>query len=187
MRTDALVQPIPFTAPLSLVASAGTNIPSSVVDLLGLGVGQSPASAGQIIGTTYNQQFGTDFGIGDDRVLFDIVIGTGLATANGCTLNLAMQAAPDTGLTGGWLPGTWQTLVETGPLTAAQCAASTRIARWDWPPSFPETSPLPRFIRLLAQVPTGENFSAGSIAFALVTSVRDDLAQRYAARGYTAQ
>ena len=100
MRTDALVMPIPFTAPLSLVAGAGINIPSSVVDLLGLGVGQSPASAGQIIGTTYNQQFGTDFGIGDDRVLFDIVIGTGLVTANGCTLNLAMQAAPDTGLTG---------------------------------------------------------------------------------------
>lgn len=185
MRTDALVTFIPVFAPLSLVAGAGINIPSAVIDLLGLGVGQSPALNGQIIGTTYNQQFGTDFGIGDDRVLMDVVIGAGLVTANASTLNLAMQAAPDTGLTGGWLPGVWQTLVETGPLTAAQCVAGTRIARFDWPPSFPETMPPPRFMRLLAQVPAGENFTAGSIAFALGTSARDDFAQKYAARGYS--
>lgn len=185
MRTDALVMPVPLSAPLSLVAAAGVNIPSNVIDQLGLGVGQSPAGAGQIIGTTFNQQFGTDFGIGDDRLLLDIVIGVGLVTANACTLNLALQGAPDTGLTGGWLPGTWQTLVETGPLTAAQCVANTRIARFDWPPSFPETMPPPRFIRLLAQVPAAENFSAGTIAFALATSARDDMAQRYAARGYS--
>ncbi len=184
MRTDALVAPIPLSAPLSLVAGAGINIPSNVVDLLGAGVGVSPASTGQIIGTTFNQQFGTDFGIGDDRLLLDIVIGTGLVTANACTLNLAFQGAPDTGLTGGWLPGAWQTFVESGPLTAAQCAAGTRIARFDWPPSFPENQPPPRFVRLLAQVPAGENFTAGTIAFALATTARDDWAQRYSARNY---
>ncbi len=187
MRTDSLLMPVPLTAPLSLVAGAGINIPSSVIDLLGLGAGVSPAAAGQIIGTTYNQQFGTDFGIGDDRLLMDIVIGVGLVTANAATLNLAFQAAPDTGLTGGWLPGTWQTLVETGPVTAAQGVANTRIARWDWPPSFPENQPPPRFIRLLAQVPAATNFTAGTIAFALATSARDDMSQRYAARGYVAQ
>lgn len=185
MRTDALVMPIPLSGPLSLVAGAGINIPSNVIDLLGLGVGQSPAGAGQIIGTTYNQQYGVDFGIGGDRVLFDIVLGTGLVTANAATLNLAMQGAPDTGLTGGWLPGTWQTLIETGPLTAAQCAAGVRIARWDWPPSFPENQPPPRFIRLLAQVPAATNFTAGTIAFAVVTSARDDMSQRYASRNYS--
>jgi hypothetical protein len=185
MRTDSLVMPVPLSAPLSLVAAAGTNIASSIIDLLGLGVGISPALAGQIIGTTYNQQFGTDFGIGTELVKMDIVIGVGLVTANGCTLNLAMQGAPDTGLTGNWLPGTWQTLVETGPLTAAQCVANTRIARWDWPPSFPETMPPPRYIRLLAQVPAAENFTVGTIAFALGTNGRDDFAQKYAARGYS--
>jgi hypothetical protein len=183
MRTDALVTFIFPGGPLSLVAGAGVNIPSAVIDQLGLGVGV-PATQGNIIGTVYNNQFAVDFGIGDDRLLLDVVIGTGLVTADACTLNLALQGAPDTGLTGGYLPGTWQTLVETGPLTAAQCPANTRIARFDWPPSFPETSPPPRFIRLLAQVPSGENFTAGTIAFALATSARDDFAQKYAARNY---
>ena len=184
MRTDALVTFIFPGGPLSLVAGAGVNIPSAVIDLLGLGVGV-PSTQGNIIGSFYNNQFGVDFGIGDDRLLLDVVIGTGLVTADSCTLNLAMQGAPDTGLTGGYLPGTWQTLVETGPLTAAQCPANTRIARFDWPPSFPETSPPPRFVRLLAQVPSGELFTAGTIAFALATSARDDFAQRYAAKNYS--
>lgn len=185
MRTDSLITFVFPGGPLSLVAGAGISIPTLVLDLLGLGVGVSPAAAGQVIGTTYNQQFGTDFGIGDDRLLLNTVIGTGLVTANAATLNLAMQGAPDTGLTGGWLPGTWQTLVETGPLTAAQCPANTRIGRFDWPPSFPETQPPPRFVRLLAQVPTGTNFTAGNILFSMATFIRDDMAQRYAARGYS--
>lgn len=184
MRTDALVAPVPLSAPMSLVGGAGVSLPSGVIDLLGLGVGISPASAGSIIGTTYNQQFGTDFGIGAEKVQFDIVIGTALVTANSATLNLAFQGAPDTGLTGGWLPGTWQTLVETGPITAAQGVLNTRIARWDFPPSFPETQPPPRFIRLLAQVPAATNFTAGTLLFALATLARDDMAQRYAARNY---
>ena len=187
MRTDGLLMPVPLSAPLSLVGAAGVNLPSGVIDLLGLGVGMSPALAGQIIGTTFNQQFGIDYGVGDDRLLLDCVIGVALATSDSCTLNLAFQGAPDTGLTGGWLPGTWQTLVETGPLTAAQCPAGARIARFDFPPSFPETSPPPRFIRLLAQVPSGELFTAGTIAFALLTSARDDYAAKCAARGYSAQ
>lgn len=187
MRTDALLAFVPLSAPLSLVAGAGISIPSGILDLLGLGVGVSPASAGQIIGTTYNQQFGADFGIGDNKVLMDVVIGIALASANGATLNLAFQGAPDTGLTGNWLPGTWQTFIETGPLTVAQCVAQTRIARWDWPPSFPETQPPPRFVRLLAQVPAATNFTAGTVAFALPVMGRDDLSQRYAARGYVAQ
>lgn len=184
MRTDALNNLIQPGAPMSLVAGAGTNIASTPLDLLGQGVGQAPAN---IIGTVANSQFGTDFGIGSDRPMLDIVIGTALATANGCTLNLALQAAPDTGTTGGYQPGTWQTLVETGPITAAQGVANTRIARFDWPPAFPETSPPPRYIRLLAQVPSGENFTAGTLAFAVVTLARDDQANKYAARNYKAQ
>jgi len=181
MRTDALVSFVLPFAPLSLVAGAGINIPSAVLDLLGQGVGMAP---GNIIGNVYNNQFGTDFGIGGDRVMLDIVIGTGLVTGDSCTLNLAVQAAADTGATGSYAPGTWQTLVETGPLTAAQCVAQTRIARFDWPPSFPETMPPPRYVRLLAQVPSGLNFTAGTIAFALATSGRDDYTIRYAARNY---
>lgn len=182
MRTDANVAFIFPGGPLSLVAGAGIAISTIVLDLLGQGAGMAP---GNIIGTTYNNQFGTDFGIGDDRLLLNVVIGTGLVTANAATLNLAFQGAPDTGLTGGYMPGTWQTFVETGPLTAAQCVANTRIARFDWPPSFPENQPPPRFVRLLAQVPAATNFTAGTIASALATLARDDMAQRYAARGYS--
>ena len=183
MRTDSLVTFIPVNGALSLVGGAGVAIPSDVIDLLGLGVGV-PATQGNIIGSVYNSQFGIDFGIGGDRVLLDVVIGTGLVTGNAATLNLAMQGAPDTGLTGNYQPGTWQTYVETGPITAAQGVAGTRIARFDWPPSFPENQPPPRYMRLLAQVPAATDFSAGTIAFALGTWARDDMAQRYAARGY---
>jgi hypothetical protein len=184
MRTDALVTFIAPGSSLSLVGGAGVNIPTAVIDLLGLGIGVSPASAGQIIGNTFNQEFGIDFGIGSDRLLLDTVVGVALATSNSATLNLALQGAPDTGATGGWLPGTWQTLVETGTLTAAQCAANTRIGRFDWPPSFPETSPPPRFVRLLAQIASGTNFTAGTLLFSVATSARDDFAQKYAARNF---
>jgi len=183
MRTDALLAFIPPQAPLSLVAGAGVSVASTIIDVLGLGVGVAPTNV--IIGqSVYNNQFAADLGIGDDRLLLDCVIGVALATSNSATLNLAFQGAPDTGLTGGYLPGTWQTLVETGTLTAAQCPAGARIARFDWPPSFPETSPPPRFVRLLAQIPASTNFTAGTIAFALPTSARDDWGLKYAARNY---
>lgn len=179
MRSDATLAFVPLGSPLSLVAGAGIGIPSAItLDLLGVGVGVAPQS---IIGTV--SIFGTDFGIGSERPLLNIVIGTGLVTANSATLNLALQAAADQGVAGGYQPSTWRTLVETGPLTAAQCVANTRIARFDWPPAFPENLQ-PRYMRLLAQVPAATNFSAGTIAFALVTPARDDQANRYAARNY---
>ncbi len=185
MRTDGQVAFVPFGTALSLVGSAGVAIASGVIDLLGLGVGQSPALNGTIIGTTYNQQFGTDFGIGLNPVQLDVVIGTGLVTGTAATLTLAFQGAPDTGLTGSWQPGTYVTYLETGAITAAQGTAGTRIMRMDWPPSFPETSPPPRYVRLLAQVPAATLFTAGTLLFALGTLARDDMAMKYAARNYS--
>jgi hypothetical protein len=178
MRSDALLSVIPPGFPLSLVAGAGVAIASQVLDLLGQGVGTAPANS---IGTA--ALFGTDFGVGDDRLLLDVVTGAALVTATAATLNLAFQGAPDLGVTGNYQPGTWQTFVETGPLTAAQCPASTRIARFDWPPAFPEGT-LPRYVRLLAQVPAGTDFTAGSIAYAIATTARDDWSAKYAAKNY---
>jgi len=180
MRTDASVTFVPLGGSLSLVGGAGVSIPSNVFDGLGQGVGTAPAN---IIGTA--PVFGADYGIGSGRPLLDIVVGIGLATSNGCTLNVAFQGAPDTGAAGNYQPGTWVTFMESGPKTAAQCPAGTRIARFDWAAAFPENTTPPRYIRLLFQVPSGENFTAGTISFALATLGRDDQANKYAARSYS--
>lgn len=181
MRSDALLAFVPLGSALSLVAGTGVSIPSPITfDALGQGVGTAPVN---IIGSA--TVFGTDFGVGDDRPLLNVVIGTALATATSATLNVAFQGAVDPGAGGNYTPTTWQTLVETGPLTAAQCTANTRVARFDWPPAFPETmAAAPRFFRLLFQIPASTNFTAGTCAFALVTTARDDQANRNAARNF---
>ncbi len=166
MLLDASLAFVPVGTPLSLVAGAGVDIASDVLDLAGTGSGNPPNG---IIGRA--TLFGTDIGIGDDRPMLDVVIGTALATSTAATLNLALQGAPDNG---SYAPGTWQTFIETGPLTVAQCPAGTRIARFDLAAAFPNTLPLPRFLRLYAQVPAATDFTAGTIAFAVVTMARDD-------------
>lgn len=177
MRSDALLAFIPIGAPLSVVGGTGVNFQSQVIDLMGVGVGIAPPN---IIGT--RSLFGTDFGIGDDRPLLDIVTGTALATSNSATLNVQLQGAPDTAST--YQPGTWQTFIETGTLTAAQCGATTRIGRFDIPAAFPELT-LPRYLRLNFAVPASTNFTAGTIAFAIVTTIRDDYAVASAAKNFT--
>lgn len=163
-------------SPLSLVAGAGISIPSTnTIDLLGQGVGTAPVN---IIGNT--SVFGMDVGIGGLRPQLICAIGTLPVTADSCTLNLAFQAAEDNG---SYQPSTWQTLVETGALTVSQLAAGTIFARFDFPPAFPANLS-PRFLRLLAQVPSGEYFTAGTIAYATVTMVRDDQANKFAANNY---
>jgi hypothetical protein len=178
MRSDAQLAFVPLGAPLSLVGATGASFPSAVIDLLGQGAGTAPTN---IIGTA--STFGTDFGIGDDRPLLNVVVGTGLVTGDSATLNVAFQLAPDSGSSGGFQPGAWQTVAETSALTAAQCPANTRVARFDWPPAFPENLQ-PRYARLLFTTPSGTQFSAGTIASALVTPARDDQSNRYAARNY---
>ncbi len=170
MLLDSLLGFVAQGSPLSLVAGAGVSIPSpGVIDLLGLGVGVAPDE--RIIGTV--STFGADTGIGDHKLQVRVAIGTGLVAVGGSTLNVAFQAAPDQGAAGNYQPGTWQTLIETGAMTAAQLAANAICARFDWPPVFPVTL-RPRFLRLLFAPSAGGSFSAGTIANAIVTNVRDD-------------
>lgn len=179
MIRDSLLDFVPIGGNLSLVAAAGVNIQSqNTIDILGSGVGTAPMN---IIGTT--TVFGEDSGVGGIVPNINIVIGTAVTTADGCTLNVAFQGAPDLGVGGGYQPGTWQTFNETGPMTAAQLTAGT-VIRLDWFPAFPPNEQ-PRYLRLLFQVPAGEDFTAGTIASAIVTMVRDDQSNRYAARNYT--
>lgn len=180
MRLDAQLAFVPLGSPLSLVGGAGIAIPSTqTIDMLGLGVGVAPQS---IIGNATN--FGTDMGIGAFRPELEIATGLAFTTGNAATLNVAFQAAPDTGAAGNYLPGTWQTLEETGPLTAAQLLANTVIARFPWVPAFP-AGLRPRFLRLLFSPAAATNFTAGTIAFAIPTFVRDDQANRFAPKNFT--
>lgn len=184
MRLDANFQFVPLGGNLSLIAAAGVAVPSTnTLDLLGAGVGVAPPS---IIGNA--ALFGTDMGVGRYRQYIEAIIGTALATSTSALLNVALQLAPDTGAAGSYQPGTWQTVNESGQITAAQGAANT-IIRLDFAPVFPVTL-RPRFCRLLFQVQVAAGaalglFTAGTISSAFVTPTRDDQANRQAASNYT--
>lgn len=178
MILDALLSFIPVGGTLSLVAGAGIAIPSTnTIDILGSGVGTPPKN---IIGNT--TLFGEDSGIGHWKPEIQIGFLNNFVTANGATLNVAFQGAPDTGAAGGYLPGTWTTFVETGAMAVASLVAGG-IARLDWPPAFPPNA-LPRYLRLLFSPPAGTNFTTGTISSAVVTMNRPDLANKYQVRNY---
>jgi hypothetical protein len=178
MLLDATLNFVAPGSPLSLVGGAGVSIPSTgIIDLLGLGVGVAPSE--RIIGLPQSGVFGEDAGIGGVKPQVQVNIGTALAAVGGSTLNVAFQGAPDQGAAGNYQPGTWQTFVETGPMTAAQLAANAVCARFDFPPAFPPGA-RPRYLRLLFSPSTGGSFSAGTVSSAIVTMVRDDYAIKYA-------
>lgn len=180
MRIDSQWTFIPITAPLSCVGATGATFASAVIDLLGQGVGTAPQG---IIGTA--ALFGTDLGLSDGpgKPKLQCTTGAAFLTINSATLNLAIQLAPDTAVT--FQPGTWQTVEETGALTAAQLTAAIVFARLDFPPVFPLTL-RPRYCRLLATTPSGTQFTQGTIGFAGLTYVRDDYAsEAQAARNYS--
>lgn len=176
MITDALVNFVAPGAPLSCVGATGASFASNIIDLIGSGVGTAPQN---IIGT--RTVFGSDTGLGAIKPQVEAAVGTAFATSNSATLNVQFQAAIDDGT---YNPGTWQTLVETGPIAAANLTAAAVFARFDWPPAFP-VSLMPRFLRLNFVTPSGTAFTAGTVAFAIVTMVRDDYAEKYAAKNYT--
>ena len=179
MITDALVNFIQPGAPLSLITGASTSVPSTLTyDILGVGVGVAPPS---IIGT--RTLFGQDSGIGVKKPLLDVAIGTAFV-GSGASLNVQFQGAVDTGASGNYQPGTWLTLVETGAISVTNLTANSLIARFDFPPAYPAGT-LPRFLRLNFSVTGGSGFTAGTIAFAVVTMDRDDWAAGYAAKNYT--
>ena len=169
MLLDALLAFTQIGSPLSLVGGAGVGFRSGIIDLLGLGVGVAPSE--RIIGN--RTVFGEDSGIGGVKPQVQVNIGTALTAVGGSTLNIAFQGAVDQGAAGAYQPGTWQTLIETGPMTAAQLAANAICARFDWPPAFPVNFQ-PRYLSLLFSPSAAGSFSAGTVSSAIVTMVRDD-------------
>lgn len=189
MLLDALVNfGADLGTPFSLVLANGAWPLPGIIDLFGNGVGAAPTS---IYGRTSNLGPGADMGIPTERPELYVQIGTAVATATAAALNVALQAAPDTGAAGNYQPGTWQTLGESGWLTAAQLVAGRVIFRSPWLPAFPANLN-PRFVRLLAQVGTlaggtgaAVSFTAGSINMAAVTQGRDDYAIAYTPKNFS--
>lgn len=181
MLTDANLSPLPVYAPaISLVAGAGVAIQvGSVLDLLGQGVGTAPQN---IIGNA--SLFGMDPGSGLLKPFFRTIIGVAAVTANSATLNLQLQYAVDTGSGGNYQPGTWNTIVETGTVSAANMAANTIMPKLEFEPTFPYNV-RPRFIRIYGVIPSATNFTAGSISSCLLVVGADEFAQKLAARNYT--
>ena len=164
------------TSGQSLIVGASTPS-TNIVDLAGVGSGVAPNA---IFGNA--SVFGADMGVGDGPMNMKawMVVGTAFVTANSATLNAALQGAIDNGSNA---PGAWQTYGETGALTAAQLVANTpfdlSLAR-----AFPQGT-LPRFLRLLWQLPAGTSFTAGTIAWASLISTRDSYIARYYPSGFT--
>ena|SRR5271154_2877307 len=186
MRSDAQLAFIAIGGPgFSLVGGAGVALPTNPLDLLGYGAGVAPNS---IIGTQ-TAVFGTDFGVG--RYVPHIAIflsPTPTILGVGSQLNIQLQVAPDAG-TPTYQPGTWQTITETGYLTtaqlvAAQTGAKQQPIRIDFVPNFPANEN-PRFMRLVFQPLTATSFTAGSVASAIITPVRDDYSVKFAQRNYS--
>lgn len=183
MITDALVAFVPIGSPLSLVGAGGQTFRSNVIDLLGQGVGTAPSN---IIGTA--TVFGTDQGVGGRRPELNITIGTALTGAAGTTLKAALQAAEDQGPSGNYQPGSWIDIDSQDGITLANAIANSVIFRTPFIPTFPANF-LPRYLSLLFspqltnQTPNG-SFTAGTIASALVTMVRDDQANKFAAKNF---
>ena len=182
MITDALNAFLGLGVNQSMVGGAGVSIQiGNVLDLLGVGQGLAPTN---IIGNVTTFGAPDAMGVGGARPELNISIGTSFVTASAATLEIALQAAPDLG-TPTYLPGTWQDLATSGPLTAAQLTANTVVFRIPWLPPFPANL-RPRFLRLLGIIPAATDFTAGTIASALVTFVRDDQFQKYAANNFVA-
>jgi hypothetical protein len=176
MILDALLNFIPIGSPLTVTSAAIAS--PNVIDLLGLGAGVNPTSA-SIIGNVTLFGAPDAMGVGGPRPELNVTLGTS-NWAGGTSLNVALQGAPDAG-TPTFQPGTFTTYAETGLILTASLLANTVIARFPWLPPFPANQ-RPRFLRLLF-TPAG-TFTTGQVASALVTLVRDDQFNKYAANNY---
>jgi hypothetical protein len=182
MLTDGLLAFVPLGGNLSLVAAASSVITSNVVDQLGVGVGQAPPS---IIGNQ-STSFGSDMGVGGLRPELNISIGTAVVAVASSTLKIAFQGAADLGPTGNYQPGPWTDIVSQDNIAAANLFAGAIPFRSPWLPTMPPGL-RPRFYRLAFTISSLGAFTAGTIASALVTTVRDDYAAKYAQKNYAVQ
>lgn len=166
MINDALAGFVFESAPLSLIAAAGVDIPTDPIDLFGDGVG---VTVRNIWGNSALPFLPDAHGVGMPVPQIAILIGQAATTGSAATANFQLQGAEDNGAGS---PGSYQTYRETGPLTAAQLTAGQMI-RLDFAPPFP-LNDRPRFLRLNIEIPAGTDFTAGTVLSAQTVTTRDD-------------
>jgi hypothetical protein len=173
MILDALLSFVPIGGNVPILGAAVAS--PNTIDLSGAGLGVTPPS---IWGTP--SVFGAPdaMGVGGARPELNITTGSVAFSGGGTSVNIALQGAIDNGSN---QPGTWNTFVESGLILTANLTANTVVFRCPWLPPFPANL-RPRFLRLLF-TPAG-TYTAGSIASALVTTVRDDQFNKYGAKNY---
>lgn len=150
-------------------AVTASAVSTGTYDTAGLGVGQ-PVSA--IFGKVTN--FGNDVGAGGPLASAPqliVIVGTAFAAGGAGTLQVQLQAAPDTNNSG--TPGTWQTIARTDDYALATLTAGQVIAKFTVPERY-AGSAFPRFYRLNYAVGTGP-MTGGTIAFAGFLTGIDDL------------
>lgn len=173
MITDQLVS---FFPPGTNQAITSTAVNSNVVDVFGLGAGITGAAGNIITGTATTIGFDPDVGMVVPEII--CAVGTAFTTSDSSTLTVAFQGAQDNAGS----PGTYQTYMQTAAITAAQLTAGAFFARMKWPSEFPDGHN-PRFFRLVFT--PSATFTAGTVAYALVTMGPWQNFSKYAARNYT--
>lgn len=179
MILDAKLAFSPANTPLSLVGAAGVAIVAPlIIDLLGNGPGTLVQN---IWGISTLPGQPDAHGMATQRPELVVNIGTALVADTGTpTLTVELSGAPDDGAGS---PGTYQVLEQGPPLSVAQGVAGQSCFRAPWvPPSVLNLRP--RFLRMRFLLPSGTNFAAGTIAFAGVSTVRDDPFQLQVPRNY---
>jgi hypothetical protein len=153
----------------SLAIAAGSQASANTLDWAGVGAGTAPPNYFGV----QNAVFGQDIGIGDGESppVLVCIVGTTFASLGAATLNVALQAAVDSG-SPTYQPGAWDTIAETSALPLASLTAGTKIAEFTIPPRQPGQA-FPRFFRLNYTVGTA-TMTAGTIAYAGIATGRDD-------------
>ena len=179
MQTDAITNFIaPGAVPQSVVGAAGIEIQlGQTLDLLGNGVGQAPTDT---IGNT--TVWGADPGIGREKPVIQINIGTGFTTGTSATGTFRLEYAADQGAAGAYQPSTWYVSSETMAHAVGVLVANAKI-RMDLTPAPPEV-PNPRFVRLTVYPASGADFTAGTVTFAGLVTTPDDQANKNQAANY---
>lgn len=144
------------------LAISSNTASTNTLDVTGAGSGNAPSI---VWGTSTS--FGADMGIGggETRPHVRVQVTTAFTTGNSATLNIALQSAPDNGSNA---PGTWTTCNETGAIAASALTVGQAI-NLDFGARAPGAA-LPRFYRLLYQVPAATSFSAGAVVAGVVVN-----------------
>ncbi len=179
MINDALFAFVPYNAPLSLVGSAGVDFATDPYDILGAGVGTTVTN---IWGNSTLPGQADGLSVGMPQPYIAVIVGTAFTTGSSATMTIQFQGAPDDGSGGA---GTYLTYAQTGDITAAQATAGAELCRLPFVPPFP-LNHRPRFLRLNFAIPSGVDWTAGTIASAYVVGTRDDQYMLQQPRNYTA-